>query len=127
MGGYKTGRANDPEEEEEEENSEGNHKQPATNPIGGSRGWENGNEPMSAPRTLGIHGGRAGRFTKQATTLLEEGNKQNSGIKARALHRVLMGENPILQNKIGGGNESRGGTGTMVSLTAGQQQCAGGR
>ena len=36
--------------------------------------------------------------------LPEEGTKQNAGIKAIALHRVLMGENPILQNKIRGGN-----------------------
>ena len=40
MSGYKTGTENDPEQEQEEENSEGNCKQPATNPIGGSRGWE---------------------------------------------------------------------------------------
>ena len=40
MAGYVTGTANDPEEEEEEKNSEGNRKQLATNPIGGSRGWE---------------------------------------------------------------------------------------
>ena len=40
MAGYKTRTENDPEEEEEEENLEGNCKQPATNPIGGSRGWE---------------------------------------------------------------------------------------
>ena len=40
MAGYKTGTAKDPEEEEEEENLEGNLKQPATNPIGGSCGWE---------------------------------------------------------------------------------------
>ena len=37
--GYVTVKTNDPAEEEEEENLEGNHKQPATNPIGGSRGW----------------------------------------------------------------------------------------
>ena len=40
MDGYKTRTANDPEEEEEEENLEGNHKQPATNPIGVSHSWE---------------------------------------------------------------------------------------
>ena len=40
MAGYKTKTENDHEEEEEEENSEGNRKQLATNPIGGSRGWE---------------------------------------------------------------------------------------
>ena len=33
MAGYETGTANDPEEGEEEENTEGDHKQPATNPI----------------------------------------------------------------------------------------------
>ena len=38
MVGYKTGTENDPMEEEEEENQEGNHKQLATNPIGGSHG-----------------------------------------------------------------------------------------
>ena len=40
MDGYKTGTSNNPEEEKEEENLEGNRKQPETNPIGGSRGWE---------------------------------------------------------------------------------------
>ena len=40
MAGYATGIANDLEEEEEEENLEGNCKQPETNHIGGSRGWE---------------------------------------------------------------------------------------
>ena len=38
MAGYVTVKTKDPEEEEEEENLEGNRKQPATNPIGGSRG-----------------------------------------------------------------------------------------
>ena len=38
MTGYKTGKATNPKEEEEEEILEGNRKQPATNPIGGSRG-----------------------------------------------------------------------------------------
>ena len=73
---------------------------------------------------LGIHGGVAVRFTKQETTLPGEGNKQNEGTKARALQRVLMGENAILQNTIGGGNEWGGGTGTMAALTAGNQQGA---
>ena len=40
MAGYKTVTENDSEEEEEEENPEGNCKQPAMNPIGGSRVWE---------------------------------------------------------------------------------------
>ena len=35
-----------------------------------------------------------------------------------------MGDNPILQNTIGGGNEWGGGTGTMAALTAGHQQGA---
>ena len=68
----------------------------------------------------------AGIFTKQATTLPEEGNKQNSVTKARALHRVLIGENPIPQNTIWGGNGWELGTGTMSALTLGQQQGAGG-
>ena len=37
-----------------------------------------------------------------------------------------MGENTILQNTIGGGNEWGGGTGTMSALTAGHQQGARG-
>ena len=37
-----------------------------------------------------------------------------------------MGENPIPQNKTGGGNELGGGTRTMVALTKGQQQGTGG-
>ena len=68
------GLSNEPEEEEEEEYAAGIHKQPARNPVGGNQGWENENEPTLDPSMLGIHGGRAGRFTKQATTLPEEGN-----------------------------------------------------
>ena len=37
-----------------------------------------------------------------------------------------MGENPIPQNTIGGGNEWGGGTGTIAALTAGRQQGAWG-
>ena len=40
MAWYVMGTANDPKEDEEEKNSEGNRKQLATNPIGGSRGWD---------------------------------------------------------------------------------------
>ena len=40
MAGYALGTSKDPEDEEEEENTEGNCKQPATNPIGVSHGWE---------------------------------------------------------------------------------------
>ena len=84
LAGYATGLLKEPKEEEEEEYAARNRKQPARNPIGGNQGWENENEPTSAPSTLGIHGGAAGRFTKQATTLLEEGNKQNSGKKSKS-------------------------------------------
>ena len=38
MAGYATETAEDPEEEEEKENVEGNSKNPATNPVGGSQG-----------------------------------------------------------------------------------------
>ena len=75
---------------------------------------------------MGIHGGRVGRFTKQATIFPKEGNKQNTGTKSRALNRVLMRENLILQNPIGGGGKWVGGTGTMTALTAGHQQDEGG-
>ena len=41
MAGYTTGTAKEPKEEEEkEENVEGNHNQPARDPIGGSHGCE---------------------------------------------------------------------------------------
>ena len=69
LAGYATGIENDTEEHKEEENAAGNRKQPARNPVRGSHGWGNENEPTSAPSTLGIHVGAAGRFTKQATTL----------------------------------------------------------
>ena len=69
LSGYATVISNKPKEEEEEEYAAGNHKQPARNPVGGNQGWENENEPTLVPSTLGIYGGAAGRFTKQATTL----------------------------------------------------------
>ena len=40
MAVYNNGTSSDPEEEEEEKNSEGDSKQPETNPIGGNHGWE---------------------------------------------------------------------------------------
>ena len=39
---------------------------------------------------------------------------------------VLMGENPILKNKMGGGNELGGWAGTWAEPTAGQQKGVGG-
>ena len=62
MTGYKTRTAKNPEEEEEEENSEGNRKQPATNPIGGSRGWEKENTARERSE-------RAGKLAGYATGL----------------------------------------------------------
>ena len=66
--GYATGTANKPEEDDEEENAAGNRKQPARKPVRGSHAWGNENAPTSALCTLGIPGGAARRFTKQATT-----------------------------------------------------------
>ena len=82
LSGYATVIANKPKEEEEEEYAEGNRKQPARKPVGGNQGWENKNKPTLAPSTLGIHGGAAGRFTKQATMLPEEGNKTSARTKS---------------------------------------------
>ena len=62
MAGYATGTENCPEEEEEEENSEGNHKQPETNPIGGSCGWEKENAARA-------HSERAVNLAGYATVL----------------------------------------------------------
>ena len=66
---------------------------------------------------MGIHRGAAGRFTKQATTLPAEGNTPSAGTKAQALHRVLIGGKPILQNTVQGGNGMGGGTGTTAAPT----------
>ena len=76
LDGYATGLLNELEEDEEEEYVAGNHKQPARNPVGENQGWENENEPTSAPSMLGIHGGRAGQCTKQAPTWPEKRNKK---------------------------------------------------
>ena len=40
MVGYATEKVKDPKEKEEEESTEGNHKHPARNPVGGSHSWE---------------------------------------------------------------------------------------
>ena len=74
---------------------------------------------------LGIPEGVAGRFTKQDTKLIEEVNTPIAGKKLQALHRVLMGGNPMLNNTVRGGNGMGGGTGTTAAPTAGQQQGAG--
>ena len=79
LDGYVTGMANKTDEYEEEENAAGNCKQPARNPVGGSHGWGNENAPTSAPRTMGIPGGAAGSFTKQASKLPAEDNTPGSG------------------------------------------------
>ena len=59
MDRYKTGTSNDPEEEEEEENPEGNLKQPKTNPIRGSRGWEKQSAARARSEKRGIMAGYA--------------------------------------------------------------------
>ena len=122
---YKTGKANNPKEDGEEEKAVENRKQPARNPVGGSHGWGNENEPTSAPSTLGITGGAAGRLTKQGTTLPAEGNSPRAGTTAHEIHRVLMGGNLMPQNKVGGRNGMGGGTGKTEEPTAGQQKGAG--
>ena len=53
MAGYATGTANEPKEEEEEENAEGNRKQLATNPIGGSHGWAKESAARARPERAG--------------------------------------------------------------------------
>ena len=53
-----------------------------------------------------------------------EGNTPSAGIKARALHRFLMGGKPIPKNKVRGGNGIGGGTGTTAAPTSGHQQGA---
>ena len=92
---------------------------PERNPVGVSHGWGNENAPTSTPSTLGIPGGATRRFTKQATTLLREGNAPIAGTKSQALNMVLMRGNPMLKNTIGGGNGIVGRTGTTAAPTAG--------
>ena len=65
MAVYNNGTSSDPEEEEEEENSEGDSKQPETNPIGGNHGWEK----ESAARACSE---RAGNLSGYATGILNE-------------------------------------------------------
>ena len=125
LAGYATGIENYPEGGEEEENTSGNRKQQARKPVRGSHIWGNENAPTSGPSTLGIHGGVAGIFTKQATTLPAEGKTPSAGKKTQALHRVMMGGNPILKNAVRGGNGMGGGIGTTAAPTAGQKQGAG--
>ena len=96
--------ANDLKEEDDEENEASNFKKPVRNPVRGSHGWGNENTPTSTPSTQGIPRGAAGRFTKQATTLPAEGNTPSAGTKSQALNRVMMIENPMLHNTVGGGN-----------------------
>ena len=59
---------------------------------------------MSAPSTLGIPWGAAGTLTKQVATLTTEVNAPRSGTTAHELYRVLMEENLMLHNTVGGGN-----------------------
>ena len=68
MEGYATGTANDPKEEEEEENPEGNSKHLATNPIGGSRGWEK----ESAARACSERAGNLARYATGIANDLKE-------------------------------------------------------
>ena len=70
--------------------------------------------------------GAAGRLTKQATTLPEEGNAPRAGTTAQELHRVMMGGNRMLQNSVRGGNGMGGATETTAAPTAKQQQGVGG-
>ena len=94
-------------------------------PCRGKSWLGNENTTTSAPSTLGIPGGAAGRFTNEATTLSGEGNTSSTGKKSQALYRVLMGGNPMLQNTVGGGNGMGGGTRTTAAPTAGQQKGEG--
>ena len=59
MDGYATGMANDPVDEEEEENAEGNCKQPASNPVGGSHGWSKENAERARLKRAGNLAGYA--------------------------------------------------------------------
>ena len=117
--GMRWGAAKNPKKEEEEGNAAGNQKQLVRNHVGGSHGWGNENAPTSAPRTLGIPRGVAGRLTKQLTTLPEEGNALRAGTTEQELHRVVMRGNRMLHNTVGVGNVMVGVTGTAAAPTSG--------
>ena len=119
---YATGIENETKEEKEEENTAGNCKQTERKPVRGNQGWENENAPTLAPRTLGIHGGAAERFTKKATTFPAEENTPLARTKARSLHRLMIEGKPILKNTIGGVNVMGRETERMEAPTARQQQ-----
>ena len=65
--------------------------------------------PTSAPSTLGIPGGVAGRFTKQVNTFPAEFNTPNAGTKSQAVHRIMIGGNLMLYNIYGGETEREEG------------------
>ena len=91
MDGYATGTANDPEEEEEGENLEGNLKQPATNPIGGSRSWEKENATRERSERAGNLDGYATGLTNKPAE--EEEKKYAAG------NRKHPARNPIRGNQ----------------------------
>ena len=91
MAGYRTGTENDPEEEEEEENSEGNRKQPETNPIGGSHGWE---KEIVARACSEKRGNLAG----YATGLSNEPEEEEEEEYAAGIHKQPE-RNPVRGNK----------------------------
>ena len=74
LAGYATGTANNPEEDKEEENAEGNHKQPARNPVGISHGWAEYNAAKACSQRTGNLSGYATVTTNDPEEDEEEEN-----------------------------------------------------
>ena len=115
MAGYATGAENDPGKEEEEENAEGNCKRQATNPIGGSSGWEK--EIVTMARSE-----RAVNLARYATGLANEPREEKEEENA-AKNCKKTARNPVGVNR-GWENENAP---TLDPSTLGIQKGAAGR
>ena len=96
MAGYKTVTEKNSKEEEEEENLEGNCKQPATNPIGGSHSWEKENAARERSERAGNLDGYA---TGLANETEEEEEEEYAAGNCKQLARNHVGGNQDWENE----------------------------
>ena len=100
MAGYATGTSNGPNEEEEEKNVEGNRKQPATNPIGGSHGWEKGSVARARSERAGnLVGYVMGLGKKSLKSMKKKKTQQGTtnSWKGTLSGEIMAGETKMLQ------------------------------
>ena len=87
MVGYGTEKVKDPKEKEEEESTEGNHKHPARNPVGGSHSWEK--ESAARARSQ-----RSKNMAGYATGMTNEPKEDEEEENAAGNHKQLA-RNPV--------------------------------